>query len=161
MGVSIHATRSSGAGESGIVEPSDADVDQFIADLTPASRRDSATKLCSLLRVITGAQPRMWGTIIGFGSCHYTYPTGTQGDSPIIGFAPRKGQTTVYLLDGVDSHAEALSALGPHSTGKGCLYLKNVDLVNRTVLTGIITESIRKVTDDDVPGVRLTVTDPL
>lgn len=96
-----------------------------------------------MLGEVTGRSPEMWsGGIIGFGVCHYRYPTGTEGDSPILGFAPRKRACTIYLLDGIDAHAADLAALGAHSRGVGCLYIPDLAAVDAAVLRRILTASL-------------------
>ncbi|GAA3923082.1 DUF1801 domain-containing protein [Microbacterium invictum] len=111
----------------------------FIAGVTPATRRRDAEALVALLREVSGREPELWGTIIGFGSCHYRYPTGTEGDMPVLGFAPRKAASTVYL-DSADRHRDALAALGPHTSSVSCLYIKDLEKVDKTVLRGILTD---------------------
>ena len=88
--------------------------------------------MVSLMREITGREPEMWGTIVGFGACHYRYPTGTEGDMPVAAFAPRKQATTVYLMD-TGAHGDELAKLGPHDTGVGCLYIKDLEAVESSV----------------------------
>jgi len=127
------------------MKPTGGDVDAFIEKVTPAARRRDAAAMVELLRDVTGREPVLWGTIVGFGSCHYRYPTGNEGDSPIVGFAPRKQATTVYLLDGIAAHSDELAKLGPHTTGVGCLYLKDVAAVDADVLRGILSESFDSV----------------
>lgn len=134
------------------------DVAGLIARSSPAVRRRDAETLTALLRDISGREPQTWGSIIGFGSCHYRYPTGTEGDSGILSFAPRKAATTIYLLDGVDAHAEALGALGPHTTGVGCLYIKDLDRVDLDVLRGILERSRAWVESGGDARMHLTVT---
>ena len=104
-----------------LMQPTGDDVAGLIARATPAIRRRDAETLTALMQEVSGREPATWGTIIGFGSCHYRYPTGTEGDSGLLGFAPRKAATTIYLFDGADAHADALAQLGPHTTGAGCL----------------------------------------
>lgn len=133
-------------------------VGAFIADVTSAKRRRDAETMVALMSEATGREPELWGTIIGFGSCHYSYPTGTQGDSPIAGFSPRKQATTVYLLS-TDAHREQLAQLGPHETGVGCLYIKDLETVDADVLRGIIAEDYRRVVADETEGVTFTITD--
>ena len=136
----------------------DEDVATKIAAVTPAARRRDAEALVRLLREVTGEEPAMWvGGIVGFGSCHYRYETGTEGDSPIVSFAPRKTATTVYLLDGVPSHFEALAQLGPHSTGAGCLYLKDLSSIDTDVLRGIVARSYRWVEQGGSAHASMTV----
>jgi len=119
------------------VKPTGGSVAAFIANVTPAARRRDAETLTALLQEISVREPELWGTIIGFGSCHYRYPTGTEGDMPVLGFAPRKTASTLYL-DSTERHAAALARLGPHTIGKGCLYIKDLDQVDLDVLRGIL-----------------------
>lgn len=90
---------------------------------------------------ISGREPATWGTIIGFGSCHYRYPTGNEGDMPVLAFAPRKAASTIYL-DSTERHRDALAQLGPHTTGVGCLYIKDLEKVDLEVLTGILKSTL-------------------
>ncbi|HWS51934.1 MAG TPA: DUF1801 domain-containing protein, partial [Microbacterium sp.] len=73
------------------------DVAGLIASAVPEKRRRDAETLTAFMQEISGREPATWGTIIGFGSCHYRYPTGTEGDTGLIGFAPRKAASTIYL----------------------------------------------------------------
>ena len=130
----------------------------LIARSAPAVRHRDAETLTALMQEISGREPQAWGTIIGFGSCHYRYPTGTEGDSPLLGFAPRKTATTIYLLDGVDAHGEDLARLGPHTTGVGCLYIKDLEQVDLDVLRGIVERSLAWVGSGGSDAVQLTVT---
>jgi hypothetical protein len=135
------------------MKPTGGDVDAFLDKVTPAARKRDATAMVDLLRDVTGEEPVLWGTVIGFGSCHYRYATGTEGDSPILAFAPRKQATTVYVMDGIGSHADGLAELGPHSTGVGCLYLKDVGAVDATVLRRILSDSYARIVAGDVETV--------
>lgn len=114
----------------------------LIASASPEIRRRDAGTLTALMQEVSGREPEIWGTIIGFGSCHYRYPTGSEGDSPLICFAARKNASTIYLLDGVGAHTDALARLGPHTTGAGCLYLKDLEKVDLDVLRGILEQSL-------------------
>lgn len=136
----------------------DGDVAAFLETVTPAKRRRDAGVLLTVLQEATGREPELWGTIVGFGSCHYRYPTGTEGDSPIVGFAPRKNANTVYLLDGIDSHAEELARLGAHKTGVGCLYLSDVEAVDADVLRRIVSTSYARIADGALGETVFTVT---
>ncbi len=128
------------------MERTGADVATAIAKTTPAARRRDAETMHALLGDVTGREPEMWsGGIIGYGACHYRYPTGAQGYSPVIGFAPRKTALTVYLLDGIGTHAEALSGLGPHRTGVGCLYFPDLTVVDLDRLREVLTTSYRNI----------------
>lgn len=118
----------------------------FIDGVPNPTRRRDALVMIELLGRITGEPARMWGTsIVGFGRYHYKYASGREGDSPAAGFSPRKAATTIYLPDGIGAHGDALDKLGPHRTGVGCLYLKDLDDVDMSVLEGIIAASYRTV----------------
>jgi Domain of unknown function (DU1801) len=115
--------------------PTDADVDGF---LKSAPRADDATALCKLMTKATGAQPTMWGSsIVGFGLYHYAYASGHTGDWLAVGFSPRKANLTVYV-GGLDGYADLLAALGPHTTGKSCLYLKHLSDVDTSILAKLV-----------------------
>lgn len=122
------------------------DVQEHLAGVTPAKRRRDAQTLLALMQRATGTQPRMWGSIVGFGQYHYRYQSGREGDAPAAGFAARKAATTVYVSDGVAAHADALERLGPHTTGVGCLYIKDLEAVDLPVLEAIITRSYTTLT---------------
>ncbi|MDW4574009.1 DUF1801 domain-containing protein [Microbacterium sp. M3] len=133
------------------------DVDEFIAAVTPAKRQRDAATMVALMREVTGREPELWGTIVGFGSCHYRYPTGTEGDAPIAAFSPRRQATTVYLLD-TGAHADELANLGPHDTGAGCLYIKDLDAVDVEVLRGVVAADYDRVVSGDTGSASFTVT---
>jgi hypothetical protein len=122
------------------------DVQEYLEGVTSAKRRRDAQTLLPLVRRATGEEPRMWGSIVGFGQYHYRYESGREGDAPAAGFAARKAATTVYLLDGVGAHADALERLGPHTTGVGCLYIKDLEAVDLGVLEEIISRSYATLT---------------
>ncbi|MDQ0642989.1 DUF1801 domain-containing protein [Microbacterium murale] len=130
----------------------------LISAATPATRRRDAETLTALMQEISGREPATWGTIIGFGSCHYRYPTGTEGDMPILAFAPRKAATTIYL-DDTGRHGEALGDLGPHTTGRGCLYIKDLEKVDLDVLRGILESTLAWTEAGGDDYAKITVTD--
>ncbi len=135
------------------------DVDEFLAQVTPAKRRADAAALVAMMREVSGREPEMWsGSIVGFGACRYRYASGTEGEMPVLGFSPRKTSTTIYL-DRTEAHADALADLGPHTTGASCLYVKDLDAVDETVLRGILSKSQRRIADDELPGATITVLD--
>ena len=91
----------------------------------------------------TGEKPKMWGTsIIGFGSYHYAYESGREGDMPLAGFSPRKAATVLYGVTGFDDAAALLTKLGKHSTGKGCLYIKKLADVDTKVLEKLVVKAV-------------------
>src|SRR3954468_13780302 len=128
--------------------PTEADVRVFLDAVEhPVRKRDAAT-LAALMARVTGEQARMWGpSIVGFGTYHYRYPSGREGDMAAAGFSPRKAATTIYLPDGVDAHAELLASLGPHTVGTGCLHVKDLDSVDLGVLEQIVRRSHDAVTE--------------
>lgn len=122
--------------------PQPQDVHAFLATVPDAARRADADRLVSLMSRVTGTAPQMWGpSIVGFGTHHYRYETGREGDTVAVGFAPRKAASTLYLTGYLDDYAELLEALGPHTTGKGCLYIKRLDAVDEDVLGRIVRRS--------------------
>ncbi len=103
-----------------------------------------ALALRDLMAEVTGAAPVTWGRgIVGFGSYHYRYPSGKEGDWFAVGLAARKTALTVYLPAGLDAVADLLPGLGPHTTGAGCLYLKRLADVDEKVLRRIVEETFR------------------
>lgn len=119
----------------------------FLASVTPARRRDDARTLMTLMGEVTGEQPALHrGGIIGFGTYHYKYASGREGDSIAAGFAPRKAATTVYLMNGTDNYETELAALGPHTVGVGCLYLKDLSAIDQSVLRTIVRDSYETLT---------------
>lgn len=121
----------------------DSDVDTFLDAVENPRRREDGRRLLELMRKVTGEPPKMWGTsIVGYGSYHYKYESGREGDMPITGFSPRKQNLAVYIMPGFADFAELLAKLGKHKTGKSCLYLNKLDDVDLDVLTEIVLESV-------------------
>lgn len=116
-------------------------VSEFIERVTPAKRRRDAETMLALMSRVTGLAPQLHGTIIGFGQYHYKYESGREGDSAAAAFAPRKAAMTIYLVDGISRYARELEQLGPHSTGVGCLYLKDLEQNDLSVLESIVKSS--------------------
>jgi len=115
-------------------------VSAFIDAITDPSRRSDAKALVKLMQKAAGEKPKMWGpSIIGFGSYHYTYDSGREGDMPVVAFSPRKAATVLYGL----SDAEALlPKLGKHTRGKGCLYIKKLADVDQKVLETMAAKAV-------------------
>ena len=127
--------------------PTDADVGAFLESVPDERRRDDARTVCRLLQEVTGEEPVLWGTnIVGFGSVRLRYASGRELDWPVTGFSPRKAATTVYLMDGFEERRDLLARLGPHSTGRSCLYLKRLSDVDLDVLRELVADSVRHVT---------------
>ena len=136
----------------------DVDPAAFIADVEHPTRRADAEVLLGMMRRVTGCEPKMWGpSIIGFGSYHYRYESGREGDMLITGFSPRKANLVLYILPGYDDLGESLSELGKHKVGKSCLYVNKLDDVDLEVLEGIVADGVAKIradyeTTDEEPG---------
>jgi hypothetical protein len=126
----------------------DDDVRGFLDRVQHPVRRRDADMLLELMTRATGQPARMWGSsIVGFGTYHYKYASGREGDAPAAGFSPRKAATTIYLADGIGAHPELLERLGQHSTGVGCLYVKDLAQVDLAVLEELVTSSYSVLTD--------------
>lgn len=123
----------------------DADVAAFIDAVEHDGRRQDALELLDMFTEITGEQPKMWGeTIIGFGSYHYKYDSGREGDMCRSGFSPRKQNLSLYVLSCTSDdenkarQSELLNKLGPHKRGSACLYVTRLDRIDRTILAELI-----------------------
>jgi hypothetical protein len=124
-------------------KPTKLGVAAFIDALTDPLRRSDAKALIKLMQNAAGEKPQMWGpSIIGFGSCHYKYESGREGDMPVIAFSPRKAATVLYGVTGFGEAAALLAKLGKHSTGKGCLYTKKLADVDQHILETLIVKSL-------------------
>ena len=123
----------------------DASVEGFLDRVPDERRRQDARRLCAMMQEITGEPPAMWGAaIIGFGAYHYRYASGREGDSALASFSPRRQHLGIYLVgEFATRHQSVLSRLGPHKTGKGCLYLSRLDDVDADALRELIHRSVR------------------
>ena len=120
-----------------------ASVRDFIDTVENEQKRRDSRELVTLMEAISGSRAAMWGSsMVGFGRYHYRYASGREGEFFLTGFSPRKTALTVYVMPGLDRYAGQLERLGPHKTGKSCLYLKSLDAVDREVLEEIITDSV-------------------
>jgi hypothetical protein len=127
-------------------KPTKVSVAAFIDALPDPARRSDAKELVKLMRSATGETPTMWGpSIIGFGSCHYKYESGREGDMPLAGFSPRKAANVLYLMTGFGDSAALLAKLGKHTTGQACLYVKKLADVDRKVLEELVVKSVAAV----------------
>lgn len=106
---------------------------QTLINQIPEPRKKDIIELSLMMKTITQKEPKLWGTIIGFGSLHYKYKTGTEGDMPILGLASRKQAITLYLSYDIEKYQE-LKSLGKYTHGKGCLYIKKLSDININVL---------------------------
>lgn len=118
-------------------QPTTASIDDFLAKQSPR-RQGEARVLIDVMRRITGEEPVLWGpSIIGFGSMHYRYASGREGDMPVLGFSPRKAKLTIYF-DGFDQYADQLARLGTHSVSVSCLYANALADLDLDVLTEML-----------------------
>ena len=111
-------------------------IKEYIEKITEP-RKTEIEILMNLMEKVTHKKPKLWGSIVGFGSVHYTYETGHQGDMPILGFANRKHALTLYLSCDIAQYEE-LKILGKHTIGKGCLYIKKLTDVDLNVLESLM-----------------------
>ena len=124
-------------------QPTEMSVSAFIATLDDDAKRADAKALVKLMRSESGEKPRMWGpSIIGFGSYHYSYDSGREGDMPVIAFSPRKAAIVLYGVSRPDGSAALLKKLGKHSMGKGCVYIKKLADVDQAVLKKIVANAV-------------------
>lgn len=119
-------------------------VAEYIAALPDETKRADAKAIVKMMQSATGEKPKMWGpSIIGFGSQHYKYDSGREGDMPMVSFSPRKAATVLYSLLGLDDSEAMLAKLGKHTTGKGCLYIKKLADVDQKLLEKMIVKSVK------------------
>ncbi len=122
-----------------LTKPTAGDVEAFLDSVPDERRRSDAQAATELVREVTGAEPLMWGTsMVGFGTQRYTTADGKEREWFAVGLAPRKAALTLYGLTYYDSNQDLLERLGPHTTGKGCLYVKRLDDVDRDVLMELV-----------------------
>jgi Domain of unknown function (DU1801) len=125
-------------------KPTTVSANDFIAAIADEGQRADAHKIIAMMERLSGHPPKMWGpSIIGFGSYHYKYDSGREGEMCRIGFSPRKGQTVLYLIDGFESQADLMAKLGKHKTGKSCLYVKRLSDIDEAVLEQLCVESLK------------------
>lgn len=121
-----------------------ASVDKFINSIKDEKIRDDCFRIIGFMKIATKEEPKMWGpSIVGFGTYHYKYESGREGDFFITGFSPRKQNLTLYLMAGFSKYGEMLEQLGKHKTGKSCLYIKSLDDININILKKMISESVK------------------
>jgi hypothetical protein len=124
-------------------KPTEVTVPAFLATVADETQRADAKALVKIMQRATGEKPKMWGpSIIGFGSYHYTYDSGREGDMPLTGFSPRKAALVLYGLLGSPESGALLEKLGKHSTGKGCLYIKKLTDVDSKVVEELVVKSV-------------------
>lgn len=125
-------------------KPTALSVDAYLEAVDDPQRKMDCRELVATLGRVSGEKPAMWGpAIVGFGTHTYLYADGREGTMPRIGFSSRKSALTLYVGSSLDANAELLAQLGPHKTGKGCLYIKRLADVDRAVLEKLLKKALR------------------
>ena len=126
----------------------DASVKDFLNHIPDEQRREDCFAVAKIMEEITGNKPKMWGpSIVGFGTYHYKYASGREGDWMITGFSPRKKDLTLYIMMGFEKYPELMKQLGKHSTGKSCLYIKRLSDIHMPTLKKLIKASVKQFKD--------------
>jgi hypothetical protein len=119
-------------------------VKDFIKKIPEAERQKDALAIVDIMEKQSGFPAKMWGpAIIGFGSYHYVYESGHEGDAPLVGFSPRKNEFALYLSSAFEKRDELLKQLGKHKSAKACVYIKKIEDVNVAVLKKMIAASLK------------------
>lgn len=121
----------------------DSNVIGFINGIEDEQKRRDCHEVMQIMKEVTGKEPEMWGnSIVGFGSYHYKYESGREGDWFLTGFSPRKQNLSLYIMAGFSQYESLLADLGKHKTGKSCLYIKRLEDVNLDILRKMIDSSV-------------------
>jgi hypothetical protein len=120
------------------------DVEAFLNGVEHDKRREDSFKVLQMMKDVTGMEPLMWGSsIVGFGSYHYKYASGREGDWFRVGFSPRKQALTLYLMTGFSASEDLMKRLGKYKTGKACLYIRKLEDVDMNVLRELVAQSFK------------------
>jgi hypothetical protein len=120
----------------------DQDVQAFLEAVPDEQKRQDCYDVLALMQEVTGQEPKMWGnSIVGFGSYHYRYASGREGDWFLTGFSPRKQNMTLYIMAGFEQYDELMAKLGKHKIGKSCLYIKRLSDVDQDTLRELVRQS--------------------
>ncbi|WP_035432037.1 DUF1801 domain-containing protein [Bacillus sp. UNC322MFChir4.1] len=116
---------------------------EFIESVESLKKRESAYQLLDIFTETTGYTAKMWGpSIIGFGTYHYKYESGHEGDAPLVSFSPRKAKISLYFATGDPKREELLKNFGKYTSGKSCVYINKVEDIDITVLKALIKQSV-------------------
>ena len=129
-------------------KPTDASVDAYLSAIPDEQRQEECKVIAEMMQRATKTKPQMWGSMIGFGSYHYKYPSGREGDWFLTGFAPRKQALTLYIMAGFTQYDALLEKLGKYRTGKSCLYITRLSDVDLKVLAKLILLSVNQVAQE-------------
>lgn len=123
--------------------PNDQSVEAYLDGIDNEQKRVDSKKIVELMQAVSGQPPVMWGDgIVGFGTYHYKYASGREGDWFLTGFAARKQSLTLYIMAGFDQYDYLMEQLGKYKTGKSCLYIKKLTDINESILKTLLEESI-------------------
>ena len=129
----------------------EASVEGFLNSVADEQAHKDCFEILKMMKQVTKEEPKMWGaSIVGFGSYHYKGASGREGDWFLTGFSPRKQNLTLYFNHGFEVHKDLLKKLGKYKTGMGCLYVKNLDDVDKKVLKELIKESVKRMKSQDI-----------
>ena len=118
-------------------------VEKFLKSVKDTTQREDSFTVLKMMQQITKSEPKMWGTsIVGFGTYHYKYESGREGDCALTGFSPRKGNLTLYIMGGFDEQSVKMKKLGKFKTGKCCLYIKKLEDIDMSVLKDLVKSSV-------------------
>lgn len=127
-------------------QPTDRSVTAFLNQVADDKKRADCFTILALMQEVTQTEPRMWGdSIVGFGSYHYRYASGREGDWFLTGFSPRKQNLTLYIMAGFDQYEALLAKLGRFKTGKSCLYIKKIEDIDLPTLRELVKQSAEHV----------------
>ena len=119
-------------------------VKDFLGLIEDEKKRKDCFALLEMMRAVTTDEPKMWGdSMVGFGTYHYKYDSGREGDWFVTGFSPRKQNLTIYIIPGFDHYDDLMQKLGKHKTGKSCLYVKSLEEIDTSVLKKLIGQSVK------------------
>ena len=125
-------------------KPTGESVERFLNKISDEERRADCFQVAKIMEEVTGEKPKMWGpSIIGFGSYHYKYDSGREGDWMVTGFSPRKKDLTLYLMMGFEKHRDLMEKLGKHSSARSCLYIKRLSDIHVPTLKKLIKASVK------------------
>jgi hypothetical protein len=125
-------------------KPTGESVKDFINKIPDEERRADCFAIAKIMEEVTGEKPKMWGpSIVGFGTYHFKYDSGREGDWLVTGFSPRKKDLTLYIMMGFEKRGELMKKLGKYSTAKSCLYIKRLSDVHVPTLKKLIKESVK------------------
>jgi len=129
-------------------KPNEQSVTDFLQAVQEERKRKDSFAILELMKEVTGQDPKMWGdSMIGFGTHHYKYASGREGDWFVTGFSPRKQNLTLYIMSGFDEYDALMKKLGKYKTGKACLYINKLEDVDMAVMRELIQKSVAHLSD--------------